>query len=214
VVTPPQQRPPRALITRPGNPDLVLKAKPPPGRLPSIVARWGGCMPVVSNVDQSHQTDGQQRIFLADVPYPLSRVPETTRRGSTRRALFTICGLAVNWGAIGLPFSVSAVACLPNSAGKPMSAVPPDSASCALISESSRAALISLLSFLMISAGVFLARLCPPRHCSQTRPNNPPKVGTPGGASTGLALPRQSWPDSAGGGFRGENRLSRRSKVI
>src|SRR5215510_1936253 len=51
-------------------------------------------------------------------------------------------------------FSVSSTMSLPKSAGEPVSAVPPRSASLALILGSARAALISLLSLSMISAGV------------------------------------------------------------
>src|SRR5947209_5547966 len=53
-------------------------------------------------------------------------------------------------------FSVSPAMSLPKSAGEPGSTVPPRSASRAFILGSARAALISLLSFPMISAGVFL----------------------------------------------------------
>src|SRR6476659_3495053 len=53
-------------------------------------------------------------------------------------------------------FSVSSAMSLPKSAGEPISAMPSSSASFALILGSARPALISLLSFLMISAGVFL----------------------------------------------------------
>ena len=59
---------------------------------------------------------------------------------------------------ITLPhFSVSSAMSLPNSADEPGSTVPPRSASRALILISARAALISLLSFSAISAGVFWA---------------------------------------------------------
>src|SRR5262245_35474870 len=51
-------------------------------------------------------------------------------------------------------FSVSAAICLPKSAGEPESTVPPRSARRAWNSGSASAALISLLSFPMISAGV------------------------------------------------------------
>jgi hypothetical protein len=50
--------------------------------------------------------------------------------------------------------SVSAVMCLPNSAGEVAKTVPPKSARRALILGSARPALISLLSLLMISTGV------------------------------------------------------------
>src|SRR5262249_30701894 len=56
---------------------------------------------------------------------------------------------------ITLPhFSVSSAMSLPKSAGEPASAVPPRSASRAFILGSARGALISLLSFSTISAGV------------------------------------------------------------
>src|SRR5262249_19010693 len=56
---------------------------------------------------------------------------------------------------ITLPhFSVSSAMSFPKSAGEPPSRVPPRSASRALILGSARAALISLLSFSTISAGV------------------------------------------------------------
>src|SRR5947208_2993142 len=53
-------------------------------------------------------------------------------------------------------FSVSSAISFPNSAGDPGSATPPRSASRAFMLGSARAALISLLSVSMISAGVFL----------------------------------------------------------
>src|SRR5215470_17539600 len=57
---------------------------------------------------------------------------------------------------ITLPhFSVSSAISFPNSAGEPGSAVPPRSARRAFILGAARPALISLLSFSMISAGVF-----------------------------------------------------------
>ena len=63
---------------------------------------------------------------------------------------------------ITLPhFSVSSAMSLPNSAGEPAKRVPPKSASRALILGSARAALISLLSFSTISAGVFLGAPMP-----------------------------------------------------
>ena len=52
-------------------------------------------------------------------------------------------------------FSVSSAMSLPKSAGESVSTSPPRSASRALILGSARAALISLLSLSMISAGVF-----------------------------------------------------------
>src|SRR5262249_6773608 len=56
---------------------------------------------------------------------------------------------------IALPHvSVSVVMSLPKSAGEPASAVPPKSANRAMILGSARPALISLLSFSTISAGV------------------------------------------------------------
>src|SRR5262249_32219039 len=68
--------------------------------------------------------------------------------------------MPANW--ITLPhFSVSSAMSLPKSAGEPPSAVPPRSASCALILGSSSAALVSLLSFSTISAGVFLGAPIP-----------------------------------------------------
>src|SRR5215472_10201164 len=51
-------------------------------------------------------------------------------------------------------FSVSSATSLPKSAGEPTSGVPPRSASRVLILGSARPALISLLSFSTISAGV------------------------------------------------------------
>src|SRR5262249_60425898 len=51
-------------------------------------------------------------------------------------------------------FSVSSAISLPNSAGEPASTVPPRSASRVFILGSARPALISLLSFSTISAGV------------------------------------------------------------
>jgi hypothetical protein len=60
---------------------------------------------------------------------------------------------------ITLPhFSVSSAMSLPKSLGEPGSTVPPRSARRALILGSARPALISLLSLLTISAGVFLGR--------------------------------------------------------
>src|SRR6202040_3906612 len=53
-------------------------------------------------------------------------------------------------------FSVSSAMSLPKSAGEPASTVPPRAASRALSLGSARPALISLLSFATISAGVFL----------------------------------------------------------
>src|SRR5262249_5116761 len=79
---------------------------------------------------------------------------------------------------ITLPhFSVSAAMNLPKSAGEPVSAVPPRSASLALILGSASAVLISLLSLSMISAGVVLrcadavpvARLVPRHELSHGR---------------------------------------------
>src|SRR2546427_2187012 len=52
-------------------------------------------------------------------------------------------------------FSVSSAMSLPKSAGDPVSTVAPRSASRAFILGSERAALISLLSLSMVSAGVF-----------------------------------------------------------
>src|SRR6516165_2925243 len=63
---------------------------------------------------------------------------------------------------ITLPhFSVSAAMNFPKSAGEPGRGVPPKSASRAFIFGSARAALISLLSFSTISAGVFLGAPTP-----------------------------------------------------
>src|SRR5262249_11472860 len=53
-------------------------------------------------------------------------------------------------------FSVSSTMSLPRSAGEPASAVPPRSASRALMLGSAKAALTSFLSLSAISAGVFL----------------------------------------------------------
>src|SRR6516165_512918 len=63
---------------------------------------------------------------------------------------------------ITLPhFSVSSAISLPKSAGEPGSSVAPRSASRALILGSARAALTSLLSFSMMSVGVFLGAPMP-----------------------------------------------------
>src|SRR5262245_19755846 len=59
-------------------------------------------------------------------------------------------------------FSVSSAMSLPKSPGEPPSVVPPRSASCALILGSASAALISLLSFSIISC--FSARRYPTKH--------------------------------------------------
>ena len=53
-------------------------------------------------------------------------------------------------------FSVSSAMSVPKSAGEPERTVPPRSANRALIVGLARAALISLLTLPMISAGVFL----------------------------------------------------------
>src|SRR5712672_1780096 len=58
-------------------------------------------------------------------------------------------------------FSVSSAMSLPKSAGEPPSAMPPSSASLALILGSARPAAISLLSFAMMSMGVFLGTHTP-----------------------------------------------------
>src|SRR5262245_61321624 len=58
-------------------------------------------------------------------------------------------------------FSVSSAMSLPKSAGEPAITVPPSSAIRALILGSARAALISLLSRLTISAGVFVGAPTP-----------------------------------------------------
>src|SRR6267154_610810 len=55
-----------------------------------------------------------------------------------------------------LHFSVSSAISFPKAAGEPASAVPPKSANRALIFGSERTALMSLLSLLMMSVGVFL----------------------------------------------------------
>src|SRR5262249_30535217 len=57
--------------------------------------------------------------------------------------------------------SVSSAMSLPKSAGEPGSTVPPKSASRALILESAKPALISLLSLSTISAGVFFGAPTP-----------------------------------------------------
>src|SRR5438876_7727732 len=63
---------------------------------------------------------------------------------------------------ITLPhFSVSSTMSLPKSAEDPASTVPPTSASLAFSFGSARAALTSVLSFAMISAGVFLGAPIP-----------------------------------------------------
>ena len=58
-------------------------------------------------------------------------------------------------------FSVSSAMSFPKSAGETASAMPPRSASRALILGSARAALISLLSLSTISAGVFFGAPTP-----------------------------------------------------
>ena len=90
--------------------------------------------------------------------------PGLTRSGHrdafAERDLWNIAGTAGSSGLmlaarITLPhFSVSSAISLPKSAGEPDSAVPPKSASRALILGSARPALISLLSLSTISAGV------------------------------------------------------------
>src|SRR5262249_45865015 len=75
----------------------------------------------------------------------------TIRRGLPDHSRFTPMNFTT------LPhFSVSSAMSLPKSAAEPGRAVPPSSASRALILGSARPALISLLSVSMIPAGVFL----------------------------------------------------------
>jgi hypothetical protein len=102
---------------------------------------------------------------------------------------------------------------LPNSAGKAHERCAARLGKLFLDSEFSRAALIFLLSFSMISAGVFLARLCPPRHSSQTQHKIRTKSGRRAAPPLALLCLGKVGP-TALRGFRRENRLSRRSKVI
>jgi hypothetical protein len=69
-------------------------------------------------------------------------------------------------------FSISSATSLPKSVGEPVSTVPPRSAIRAFMLGSARAALISLLSVSMISAGVFLGA---------PRPNQPQSKGAQNG---------------------------------
>src|SRR2546421_2647765 len=74
-----------------------------------------------------------------------------------------------------LHFSVSAVMCLPNPAGKALERCAARLGKPSLILESSsRAALISLLAS-MVSAGVFLARLMPAQALLSNPTRNPPR---------------------------------------
>ena len=76
-------------------------------------------------------------------------------------------------------FSVSSAMSLPKSAGDIGIGVPPKSASRAFITGLARAALISLLSFSIISAGVFLGTPMP-YQCSPHSPaRNRPRSGCP-----------------------------------
>src|SRR5262249_58285514 len=81
---------------------------------------------------------------------------------------------------ITLPhFSVSSAMSLPKSAGEPTSGVLPRSASRALILESARAALISLLSLSTISAGVALGAPTPNQLLSSYPAKTSPPPGRP-----------------------------------
>src|SRR5262245_22919160 len=90
---------------------------------------------------------------------------------------------------IKLPhFSVSSAMSLANSAGEPGSAVPPNSASRALIFGSAKPALISLLSLSMISACVFLGAPMP-NHVLASKPGtNSLTVGIFGSTSERTAV--------------------------
>ena len=80
-------------------------------------------------------------------------------------------------------FSVSSAMSLPKSAGVPPRTTPLRSAKRALIFGSARAALISLLSLSMISAGVPLGAVMP-IHALDSKPGNvSPKAGTSDKAS-------------------------------
>src|SRR5271169_464499 len=68
---------------------------------------------------------------------------------------------------ITLPhFSISSAMSLPKSAGEPPSTVPPTSANRSFVLGSASTALISLLSLLMIAAGVFLGVPMPCQTCA------------------------------------------------
>src|SRR5262245_6207634 len=79
-------------------------------------------------------------------------------------------------------FSVSSAMSLPNSDGVSASGVPPKSAKRALILGSARAAVISLLSLSMISAGVFLGAPTPSQSPASKPGTNSLTVGTSGSA--------------------------------
>src|SRR6266508_2990972 len=80
---------------------------------------------------------------------------------------------------ITLPhFSVSSAMSLLKSAGEPTNAVPPSSASRALILGSARPALISWLSLPMISVGVFLGVPIATNALASKPGRNSPSVGT------------------------------------
>ena len=80
-------------------------------------------------------------------------------------------------------FSVSSAMSFPKSAGEPGIGVPPRSANLALILGSARAALISLLSLSMISAGVFLGAPMPSQGAGFVARQKSPTVGMSGSAS-------------------------------
>src|SRR5262249_10330897 len=104
----------------------------------------------------------------ADLP-TLQRSPMPRQRLSSTGELWHIgsglprqSGLMLAALITLLHFSVSSAISFPNSAGESASTAPPRSARRALILGSARRALISLLSLLMISAGVFLGAPTPP----------------------------------------------------
>src|SRR5260221_8833187 len=97
------------------------------------------------------------------------------------------------WAArITLPhFSVSAAMNLPKSAGVPVSAVRPRSAKRALMPGLAKPALISLLSFSMISAGSFGHLLrAHPEQLAGGEPQRPCGGGVYGGDEFCPVLPR------------------------
>src|SRR5262249_41617608 len=77
-------------------------------------------------------------------------------------------------------FSVSSAMNLPKSAGEPANTVPPSSARRLLSAGSERPALISLLSFPMMSAGVFLGAPTPPQALASKPGKKSPTVGMSG----------------------------------
>src|SRR5215468_4057837 len=85
-------------------------------------------------------------------------------------------------------FSVSSAMNLPKSAGEPANTVPPSSARRLLSAGSERPALISLLSFPMMSAGVFLGAPTPPQALASKPGKKSPTVGMSGSASERVAV--------------------------